>query len=119
MLNTLIEKELEKFESQIPKNVGDELKYGYKVERKIDGYTEIFTITDWANIKKFIESSLRHVIERSFAEIQIEPQEIVLPENDTMNGKTKHDWEGQNLFLEGQQSALSTLHSRQQLFLKK
>lgn len=39
-------------------------EFGYKTTRKVDGYTEVFTVTDFGNIKKFLTQSNLRVLKK-------------------------------------------------------
>lgn len=50
----------EEFKKQIPKEVGVDTDFGYKL--RAIGNKEVFTVTDWGRIEAFIESKFAELI---------------------------------------------------------
>lgn len=57
MKDTIAEVE-ERFDKHIPREVGIDTDFGYKIYVEEDGIKNIFTITDWQKIRNFLKKEL-------------------------------------------------------------
>lgn len=83
----------------------------YDMDEKAQINVRVYDIAEWWQ-EKLHASNLRvakSVLQMVREGMEEEPKDIILPENESMNGRTKYDWEGQDLFRKGQVTEKSRL----------
>lgn len=55
----MLDKVMERFDELVPKEVGKDYEFGYKVLiKEKDGVEAIYIIVDWGNIKSFLKEEI-------------------------------------------------------------